>query len=104
MGLFNFMKSNDINQFVAEKDENTILVDVREQDEYASGHILGAVNFPLSTLDRADLPWEENTSLYVYCLSGARSGRAVQFLRSQGYANVTNIGGINSWRGEVEKA
>jgi len=103
MGLFSFSKSNDINQMVAEKGESTILVDVREQDEYASGHIPGAVNFPLSTLDRADLLWSVDTSLYVYCLSGARSGRAVQFLRSQGYTNVTNIGGINSWRGGVEK-
>ena len=41
--------------------------------------------------------------IYSYCLSGARSGRAVSALRAMGYVNATNIGGINRYRGELEK-
>lgn len=103
MGLFDFLKRNDISGMIAEKEECTILVDVREQDEYKAGHIPGAVNYPLSTLDKTELPWEKNASIYVYCLAGTRSIKAVRYLRSQGYTNATNIGGINSWRGQVDK-
>ena len=103
MGLFDFMKTNDINAMVAEMDSSTVLVDVREQDEYGSGHVPGAVNYPLSTLDKVALPWDKSSILYVYCLAGTRSSRAVRYLQSQGYSNVMNIGGINGWHGEVEK-
>ena len=103
MGVFDFLKANDINRMVSEMPTGAALVDVREHDEYQAGHIPGAKNYPLSILDQMILPWEPETVLYVYCLSGARSGRAVQFLKEQGYSNVMNIGGINSWRGEVEK-
>ena len=102
MGLFDFFKASDINKMVEEMDENTVLVDVREENEYQAGHIPGAVNVPLSTIEKAALPWEKSASLYVYCLAGTRSSRAVRYLQSQGYSNVTNIGGISAWRGEVE--
>ena len=42
------------------------------------------------------------TPLFVYCLSGARSSHAAAVLRRMGYCNVTNIGGINRYRGKVE--
>ena len=41
--------------------------------------------------------------LFVYCLSGARSRMAVAQLQQMGYAKVTNLGGINSYRGKVER-
>ena len=103
MGLFDFLKTKDINTIIAEKEDSTILLDVREQDEFKAGHIPRAVNFPLSKLDKTDLPWEKTASIYVYCLAGTRSSRAVRYLQSQGYINITNIGGINRWRGKVEK-
>ena len=103
MGFFDFLKSSDINAMVAGKADDTILVDVREQDEFTAGHIPGAVNIPLSGLDKTELPWDQTSSIYVYCLAGTRSSRAVRYLQSRGYTNVTNIGGINAWRGEVEK-
>lgn len=103
MAFFDFLRSNNINEMVAGKTADTILVDVREQDEFTAGHIPGAVNVPLSGLDKAELPWGKAVPIYVYCLAGTRSSRAVQYLQSQGYTNVTNIGGINAWRGEVEK-
>ena len=53
---------------------DAILVDVREADEFASGHIPGAVNEPLSTISNTVLP--KNAPLFLYCLRGTRSKRA----------------------------
>lgn len=103
MGLFGFLKTNDINVEAKGREENSILVDVREQDEYGAGHIPGAVNYPLSMLSEADTPWDKSTPIYVYCLAWTRSRRAVRILQSKGYSNVKNIGGINSYRGSLEK-
>lgn len=102
MGFFDFLKANDINNEIANRSESSVLLDVREADEYRSGHIPGAVNFPLSALDRSELPWDKNTELLVYCLAGTRSRRAVSFLQSQGFSNVKNIGGIRSYKGILE--
>ena len=44
-----------------------------------------------------------DTPVYVYCLSGARSSRAVASLQNMGYTNVKNIGGINKYKGQIEK-
>ena len=102
MGIFDLFNANDINNVVANRSGDSVLIDVREADEYKSGHIPGAVNFPLSTLNQAELPWDKDTELLVYCLAGTRSRKAVSFLQSQGYTNVRNIGGIHSYRGSVE--
>ena len=109
MGLFDFLKTPgsgaDINEAVKEFQEKdgAWLIDVREADEYHSGHITGSINLPVSSLGTAALPFEDkDTPLYVYCLTGARSGRAVRWLQSIGYTDVRNIGGINAWRGPIE--
>lgn len=72
-------------------------------DEYRSGHVPGARNVPLSTMATADLPDDLHTPLFVYCLSGKRSSRAEAYLKNEGYTNVKNIGGINSYKGKIEK-
>ena len=81
-----------------------MLLDVRDGDEYAQGHIPGAQNVPLAALRNfADEVPDFDTPLYVYCLSGGRSFKAVTVLRGVGYTNVHDLGGINSYRGELEK-
>ncbi len=104
MGLFDlFSKKPDINEAVVDLG-GKVLLDVREPDEFAAGHIPGSVNAPVSDIASAEKYIDgPDTPVYVYCLTGARSGRAVRFLRSRGYMNVTNIGGINSYRGRLEK-
>ena len=83
---------------------NAILLDVRQPDEYEGGHIPGARSVPLQKLRDFSLEiTDRDTPLYVYCLSGARSARAVRALLGVGYTDVTNLGGINSYTGELEK-
>lgn len=96
---------NDINAGVAEyqKTPHAKLIDVREKDEYAAGHIPASINLPLSKIESAqgeitdlDIP------LFVYCRSGNRSGQAVAWLKQAGYSKVKNIGGIIDYNGETE--
>ena len=77
-----------------------ILVDVREVDEFASGHIPNAVNEPLSTIKQTT--FLKGKPLFLYCLRGTRSKRAARILRSMGYT-VKSIGGIGRYKGELER-
>lgn len=83
------------------KREKVSLVDVREQDEWQTKHIEGAVHVPLSDLEHAKETLDKEQDYYVMCHSGARSARACQLLANEGY-NVTNVmGGISAWRGDT---
>ena len=77
-----------------------VLVDVREADEFRSGHIPGAINQPLSTISRIEIPRDK--TLFVYCLRGSRSKRAVGILKRMGYS-ASSIGGITAYKGEIER-
>ena len=77
-----------------------ILVDVREADEFHAGHIPGAVNVPLSMIDRITLP--KDAPIFLYCLRGTRSKRAAGILKKMGYT-VKSIGGISGYQGETER-
>jgi rhodanese-related sulfurtransferase len=79
------------------------LIDVREPNEFAGGHILGARNIPLTQLKgrlkeiRADKP------VYLYCQSGSRSGRAAQMLYRKGYKDLSHLqGGFKKWGGKIK--
>lgn len=75
-----------------------ILLDVREQDEYAMAHIEGSKLLPLSAwpATAADLPRE--TKYYVHCAKGMRSARAQHWMLQNGFTDVTNIaGGMEAW-------
>ncbi|MBQ9289895.1 MAG: rhodanese-like domain-containing protein [Clostridia bacterium] len=76
-----------------------ILIDVREDVEFASGHIPDAVNAPLSIIESADLPKDQ--PLFLYCFRGSRSKRAADILARKGYTQVKSIGGIASYRGTI---
>ena len=77
-----------------------VLLDVREEDEFRSGHIPGAMNVPLSRISAVDFP--KDRPLFVYCLRGTRSRQAVRILKQMGYT-AESIGGIAGYRGQREK-
>jgi len=73
------------------------LVDVRETDEYESGHVPGAVHVALGTVpDHVDA-FRGDGPVYVVCRSGARSMRACEFLAQQGIDAVNVAGGTLDW-------
>ena len=76
----------------------TLMVDVRSQGEFDSGHLEGALLLPLERIqaDIARAVPDRATPLLLYCRSGARSGRACEILSKLGYVKVTNGGGIGS--------
>lgn len=83
---------------------NEVVLDVRTPEEYAEGRIPGGKNIPLQRLDAVDSAVKsKDTPLFVYCLSGARSRQAASILKSRGYTNVQNIGGISAYSGKVER-
>ena len=82
-----------------------IILDVRTKAEYAEGHIKGAINIPNETIgneDIAELPNKEQL-IFVYCRSGNRSKQAAAKLATNGYTGIVDMGGINTWQGEIEK-
>lgn len=84
-------------------DEKLVVVDVRNESEYASGHVDGAINLPLKDMNDpgaiAMLP--EDGNLYVHCGSGYRSTIAASLIKQQGLHNVRNIeGGWNAIKEE----
>lgn len=101
MSLF---QANDINAGVEEyqKTPQAKLIDVREEDEYAAGHIPNSINIPLSKIESAQGEITDlDTPLFVYCRSGNRSGQAVAWLKQAGYSKVKNIGGIANYSGKT---
>ncbi|MGI5899265.1 MAG: rhodanese-like domain-containing protein [Christensenellales bacterium] len=86
-------------------DSSIALIDVRTKGEYARGHIPGSIHIPLDMLFAIDnfVP-DKSAKIFVYCLSGARSGQACLLLSRSGYSDVTNIGGVTQWKGELAKA
>ena len=104
MGLFGGGKS-PINEKAreAQQDPSITLIDVRSPDEYASGHIPGAVNVPILSIgDIAKVVADKGALIYVSCQSGKRSERAIKALKELGYTNLENVGGIDDWDGPVE--
>ncbi len=102
MGIFDFFRAPDITAMANKAKENGArLVDVRTPEEYAQGHIYGSVNVPLDTLPGGAAILGKSDKIYVYCRSGARSGRAAAVLRGSGFTDVTNIGGIIDYRGQL---
>ncbi len=98
-----FLFRNRMNEGLQEyrSTKGAVLIDVREPEEYRSGHIPNALNIPLGYIQR--LPAERETPVFVYCLRGSRSRHAVAVLRKAGFKKVKSIGGIRQYRGPIEK-
>ncbi len=97
--------SQDEAMRMMEEQTDYLIVDVRRPDEFAEGHIPGAVNVPNEEIgdEMPELLPDKEQVLLVYCRSGNRSKEASQKLADIGYTNVYEFGGISTWKGEVVK-
>lgn len=88
---------------IMQTEENYVILDVRTAQEFASGHIPGAVLLPNETIGTEDIPLlpDKDQLILVYCRSGNRSKQAAENLAQLGYTNIVEFGGINSWTGEI---
>lgn len=93
----------EIDQVEAKMEQGYTVLDVREIDEYGEGHIVGAVNKPLSELKVDNLEGLDADEEYVViCKSGNRSKEASEILVGEGYIAVNVSEGMSSWTGDVE--
>lgn len=87
-------------------DENAVLLDVRTEDEFASGKIPGAINIDIYKGQGFVYKIEEldnSKNYYVYCAAGGRSAQACAIMNQLGFENAFNLlGGISNWEGPVE--
>lgn len=83
-----------------------LVLDVREVYEFNLGHIKGAINIPLTQINRMvdSLIPNKNTPILLHCLSGSRSQRALRELLNHGYTNIYHMtSGISGWYYGLER-
>src|SRR4051812_11518948 len=86
---------------ILEKDPKTVLIDVREQDEFDDVNLSGKL-VPMSEFEDRYKEIPKDVPVYIYCRSGRRSRTAIEFLKAKGYGNCINVsGGILAWLNEV---
>ncbi len=87
----------DVEALAEQVDAGALVIDVREPDEYANGHVPGAVSIPLATVPEHLDAFRVDEPVYVICQSGGRSRRAVEFVAQYGI-DATNVdGGTGAW-------
>ena len=78
--------------------DGAMLLDVRSTEEFARGHIDGAVSIPIQELsNRLDELGDRNETVVIYCQSGGRSMMAKRLLEGKGFTDVHDLGGIGRW-------
>lgn len=82
--------------------EKLDIIDVREVNEVAAGKIPGAVNIPLGLIEFRMNELDKLKEYIMVCRSGARSGRATQFLEAYGFNVINMRGGMMAWEGNME--
>lgn len=82
--------------------EELAIVDVRETDEFAFGHIPNATNAPLSEFNLHLDSFQPDKEYYIICQSGGRSAMASEFLGNNGYTVTNVLGGMSAWKGALD--
>lgn len=81
----------------AHRDGRIQVVDVREDGEFASGHVLGAVSIPMGQLADRLAEIETTRPVYVICASGGRSAVTTDVLVRRGFDAYSVVGGTRAW-------
>lgn len=97
MGKIPSISTTELASILSEKLE---IIDVREADEYAQGHIPGAVNIPLAQIK----DFKPETPVYLICRSGRRSKMAAAVLMERGYSVINVREGMLGWSGPIVKS
>lgn len=106
--LFNFFQQKRIITSLTQEEfiegyRKAQLIDVREPNEFESGHILGARNIPLTQLKMRLKEIRPDKPVYLYCQSGTRSARAAQILYKKDYKQLYQLkGGFKKWTGKIK--
>ena len=82
-----------------------VIVDVRTPEEYATGHIAGAINIEYTSIAQgvAKSGISKDDTVILYCRSGRRSSIALDTLKAQGFSKAQNAGGLDEARKALEK-
>jgi rhodanese-related sulfurtransferase len=83
---------------LAARGSTAVLIDVREDDEYAAARIAGSLHIPMSSFVQriAEVPKDE--TVYIICAAGVRSAQVAAYLGQQGYDAVNVDGGLTAWQ------
>lgn len=84
-----------------QSEQNAIIIDVRENDEWNAGHIAGAIHIPLGEIENraTELAKYQHQPVITQCRSGARSAKAATILSNTGFTHLHNLeGGLNAWQ------
>lgn len=86
------------------REEGYVILDVRTEEEYAQGHIPGAILIPDYEIETKaeEILTDKDQMILVYCRSGRRSKNAAQALLELGYTDIREFGGIIDWPYEIE--
>lgn len=88
----------DLSPKLKEQGKRTILIDVREPEEFSRARIPEAVNVPLKRIPTATDVLKNYSRIYVHCASGGRSALACDLLQSVGVPAINVEGGISAWK------
>ena len=86
-----------IEQLKQARAEGALIIDVREPDEYAQGHVAGALSLPLSELPARTQEVPKDPVVYLVCQGGGRSGQAAELLSEAGHDVRPVAGGTKAW-------
>jgi rhodanese-related sulfurtransferase len=80
--------------------QNAIVVDIRSQDAFRSGHIVGAISLPLTDLEKQSKKLEKylKQPIIIVCATSLESSRAANFLLKNGYNANILAGGVRAWK------
>lgn len=99
----NLTQEDWVSQF--EADDKALMLDVRSEDECDQGIIEGSINIDFHKGQEfidAVAALDKNKNYYIYCRSGARSGKTCEIMNELGFENVYNlVGGIIEWNGDI---
>tara|TARA_Y100001970_G_C13994114_1_gene729801 strand:+ start:129 stop:512 length:384 start_codon:yes stop_codon:yes gene_type:complete len=86
---------SELNESISKLDHELVLLDVRTQAEYDSGHILNAINISHEQIleDPELLAEYKDSQMVVFCRSGGRAGKVIQLLESIGFEDIIDIDG-----------